>query len=109
MKNDSLCKRIEIGFTFLCKSSQKTNINTEAKFLMLSHAFDTLKLNRVEFLTDYLNETSRKAILRLGAKEEGVLRNHMVMPDNRIRDSVLYSIIKHEWPGVKQHLLYKLR
>ena len=68
-----------------------------------------IKLNRVEFLTDYLNETSRKAILRLGAKEEGILRNHMLMPDNRIRDSVIYSIIKNEWNGIKQHLLYKLR
>ena len=75
---------------------------------MLTHAFETLKLNRVEFLTDYHNTVSRNAILRLGAKQEGILRNHMVMPDARVRDSVLFSIIENEWPGVKQNLLYKL-
>jgi RimJ/RimL family protein N-acetyltransferase len=101
-------KRIEIGYTFLGKRWQKTRINTEAKLLMLSHAFEVLKLNRVELLTDYLNHTSRNAILRLGAKEEGVLRNHMVMPDGRVRDSVLYSIIENEWQGVRQHLQSKL-
>jgi RimJ/RimL family protein N-acetyltransferase len=108
MKANLPYKRVEIGYTFLGKSWQRTRINTEAKLLMLTHAFESLGLNRVEFLTDYLNSTSRKAILRLGAKEEGVLRNHMVMPDGRIRDSVVYSIIKNEWPGVKQHLSYKL-
>ena len=101
-------KRVEIGSTFLGKSAQKTKINTEAKLLMLTHAFETLKLNRVEFLTDYHNTVSRNAILRLGAKQEGILRNHMVMPDARVRDSVLFSIIENEWPGVKQNLLYKL-
>ena len=108
MNADSPNLSIEIGFTFLGKSWQKTRINTEAKLLMLSHAFETLELNRVEFLTDYLNSESRKAILRLGAKEEGILRSHMVMPDGRIRDSVLYSIVKHEWSGIKQHLSSKL-
>lgn len=108
MKANLPNKRVEIGFTFLGQSWQKTKINTEAKLLMLSHAFETMELNRVELLTDYLNTNSRNAILRLGAKEEGILRNHMVMPDGRIRDSVIYSIIKNEWPGVKQHLLYKI-
>jgi len=108
MKANLPNKRIEIGFTFLGKSWQKTRINTEAKLLMLSHAFETLALNRVELLTDYLNNTSRQAILRLGAKEEGILRNHMIMPDGRVRDSVLYSIIENEWPGIKQHLSRKL-
>jgi RimJ/RimL family protein N-acetyltransferase len=108
MKANLPNKRVEIGFTFLGKSWQKTNINTEAKLLMLTHAFETMELNRVELLTDYLNTNSRNAILRLGAKEEGILRNHMVMPDGRVRDSVIFSIIKNEWPGVKQHLLYKL-
>ncbi|VAW48629.1 Acetyltransferase, GNAT family [hydrothermal vent metagenome] len=108
MKSNTPNKRIEIGFTFLGKSWQRTRINTEAKLLMLSHAFENLKLNRVEFLTDYLNNRSRQAILRLGAKEEGILRNHMIMPDGRVRDSVLYSIIENEWPGVKQHLTWKL-
>ena len=101
-------QRVEIGFTFLGKTWQSSPINTEAKLLMLTHAFETLGLNRVEFMTDYLNTTSRQAILPLGAKEEGVLRNHMVMPNGRVRDSVVFSIIKNEWPGVKQKLEYKL-
>lgn len=108
MKANLPNKRVEIGFTFIAKSFQKTKINTEVKLLMLTHAFEGLDLHRVEFLTDYLNVESRKAILRLGAKEEGILRNHMVMPDGRIRDSVLFSIIKNEWEGVKQNLQYKL-
>jgi N-acetyltransferase len=108
MKANLPNKRAEIGFTFLGKSWQKTRINTEAKLLMLSHAFETMGLNRIELLTDYLNTRSRNAILRLGAKEEGILRNHMVMPDGRVRDSVIYSIINHEWAGVKQHLNFKL-
>ncbi len=101
-------KCIEIGFTFLGRSWQKTRINTEAKLLMLEHAFDTLGLNRVELITDYLNTRSRQAILRLGAKEEGILRSHRVMPNGRVRDSVMHSITHYEWPGVKQNLLYKL-
>ena len=108
MKANLPNKRVEIGFTFIAKSYQKTMINTEAKLLMLTHAFETLQLNRIEFLTDYLNNTSRNAILRLGAKEEGILRNHMVMPDGRVRDSVLFSITNNEWAGVKQNLSYKL-
>ena len=75
---------------------------------MLEYAFEALKLNRVEFLTDYLNQRSRNAILRLGAKQEGVLRSHVIMPNGRVRDSVLFSIIQNEWPGVKQHLTAKL-
>ena len=102
-------KRVEIGFTFLGKTWQRSPINTEAKLLMLTHAFESLQLNRVEFMTDYLNTSSRQAILRLGAKEEGVRRNHMVMPNGRVRDSVVFSILKNEWPGVKQNLEYKLR
>lgn len=101
-------RRVEIGYTFLGARWQKTRVNTAAKRLMLAHAFETLELNRVEFATDYLNFASRAALLRLGAKEEGILRNHMVMPDGRIRDSVLFSIIRHEWPGVKLHLGHRL-
>ena len=108
MKANIANKRVEIGFTFLGASWQRTPINTEAKFLMLNHAFETLNLNRVELITDYLNNASRNAILRLGAKEEGLLRSHMVMPNGRLRDSVLYSIVKHEWAGIKQHLAFKL-
>ena len=101
-------KRLEIGFTFLAQSRQKTRINTETKYLLLTHAFEMLQLNRVELITDYLNHASRNAILRLGAKEEGIMRSHMIMPNGRVRDSVLYSIIKNEWPGVKQNLEFKL-
>ena len=101
-------KSVEIGYTFLAQSWQRTAANTEAKLLMLNHAFETLGLNRVEFLTDFLNAKSRTAIARLGAKEEGVLRSHMVMPDGRVRDSVIFSIIKNEWPGVQQNLRSKL-
>lgn len=108
MDADMQSLRVEIGYTFLGRQWQKTRINTEAKLLMLSHAFDHLKLNRVAFLTDFLNTTSRKAILGLGAKEEGLLRNHKIMPSGRVRDSVIFSIIGNEWPGVKEHLLWKL-
>ena len=108
MKANLPHKCVEIGYTFLGKSWQKTIINTEAKYLLLNHAFETLDLNRVELKTDYLNQQSRSAILRLGAKEEGVMRSHMIMPDGRLRDSVFYSIVKHEWLGIKQHLEFKL-
>jgi len=108
MKANFPNKRVEIGFTFLGESWQKTSVNTEAKLLMLSHAFETMQFNRVELITDYLNTKSRNAILRLGAKEEGILRSHMIMPNGRVRDSVLYSIVKHEWEGVKQNLRDKL-
>lgn len=108
MKANLANKRVEIGFTFIAKSYQKTMINTEAKLLMLTHAFEVMGLNRVEFITDYLNNASRNAILRLGAKEEGIMRNHMIMPDGRVRDSVLFSITNYDWSGVKQNLSYKL-
>jgi RimJ/RimL family protein N-acetyltransferase len=108
MKANLPHKRVEIGFTFLGQKFQKTRINTEAKLLMLTQAFEVYDLNRVEFLTDYFNNASRNAILRLGAKQEGILRNHMVMPDGRVRDSVVFSIIKNEWLGVKQNLQDKL-
>jgi RimJ/RimL family protein N-acetyltransferase len=108
MKTQLANKRLEIGFTFIAKSYQKTMINTEAKLLMLTHAFDGMALNRVEFITDYLNNASRNAILRLGAKQEGIMRNHMIMPDGRVRDSVLFSITNYDWAGIKQNLSYKL-
>jgi RimJ/RimL family protein N-acetyltransferase len=108
MKANLPNKRIEIGFTFIAKSYQKTKINTDAKLLMLSYAFEVLHLNRVELITDYLNDASRNAILRLGAKQEGILRNHMIMPDGRVRDSVLFSITNYDWAGIKQNLRFKL-
>jgi len=83
---------------------KRIGVNTEAKLLLLTHAFERLRCIRVEFVTDVLNQQSRTAILRLGAKQEGVLRNHMVMPSGRYRDSVCFSIIESEWPKVKARL-----
>ena len=101
-------RRVEVGYTFLGQSYQRTAINTETRLLMFSHAFESLEFIRVGFFIDYLNHNSRSAMLRLGAKEEGILRNHMIMPDGRTRDSVVFSIIQNEWQGVKQNLNYKL-
>ena len=102
-------RRLEIGSTWLAASAQRTAVNTEAKLLLLTHAFDVLGFLRVEFLTDVLNEQSRAAILRLGATQEGILRHHMVMPDGRHRDSVCYSIIRPEWPDIRLGLEAMLR
>jgi RimJ/RimL family protein N-acetyltransferase len=101
-------RRVEIGFTFLAQRWQRSYVNTEAKYLMLRHAFEEWGCNRVEFITDVLNTKSRQAILRLGAKEEGVMRNHMIMRDGRIRDSVRYSLIQSEWPAVRSGLEAKI-
>ncbi|MET9487729.1 GNAT family protein [Nocardia sp. NPDC006630] len=101
-------RRAEIGATFIGKSWQRTPVNTEAKLLMLTHAFDVEALNRIEFLTDARNETSRAAIARLGATQEGILRSHMVMRDGWIRDSVLFSITATEWPTLKPRLADRL-
>lgn len=100
--------RAEIGFTFIGQSWQRSHVNTEAKYLMLCHAFEHWGCNRVEFLTDFLNAKSRAAIARLGAQQEGVLRNHMVMREGRVRDSVIFSITGAEWPAVKRALEEKL-
>jgi N-acetyltransferase len=100
--------RVAIGYTWISKSVQRTAVNTESKLLMLAHAFEHWQCNRVELLTDVLNRQSQTAILRLGAKEEGILRSHMIMPDGRVRDSVCFSIIKAEWPAVKSSLESKL-
>jgi len=97
-------RRVEIGFTFIAQRWQRSYVNTEAKYLMLRHAFEEWGCNRVEFITDVLNSKSRQAILRLGAREEGVLRQHMIMRDGRIRDSALYSVLQSEWPGVRSGL-----
>lgn len=102
-------KRVEIGATFIAKSWQRTYINTEAKYLMLCHAFGHWGCNRVELLTDELNTASRNAIQRLGAHKEATLRSHMVMRDGRIRNSILYSIVAAEWPQVKSALAAKLK
>ena len=102
-------RKAAIGYTWLAKSAQRTPINTEAKLLLLTHAFETWKLVRVELITDVRNEQSRAAILRLGAKQEGILRKHLILPSGRIRDSVVFSILDDEWPMVKQHLSRKIQ
>jgi len=94
-------KRLEIGWTWIAPAWQRTYVNTETKYLMLRHAFETLGCNRVEFKTDSLNEKSRIALAGIGAKEEGVFRNHMVMPGGRLRHSVYFSVIDSEWQEVK--------
>ena len=102
-------RRLEIGYTFVAPSHQRTAINTEAKYLMMRHAFEVLDVNRVEFKTDALNAKSRAALLRIGAKEEGTLRGHAITDGGRIRDSVYYSVLASEWPAVRAALEAKLR
>ena len=106
---DPVHRRVEIGWTWIGRPWQRTAINTEAKYLMLRHAFETLGCIRVELKTDSLNERSRKAILRIGAQEEGTFRNHMITASGRIRHTVYYSIVDSEWPAVKVSLEKKLR
>ncbi len=97
-------RRLEIGWTWVAPAWQRTGANREAKLLMLGHAFDTLGCRRVEFKTDSLNEPSRTALLGVGAQFEGIFRNHMVMPDGRLRHSAYYSVIDEEWPAVRAGL-----
>jgi N-acetyltransferase len=101
-------RRLEIGFTWLSPRWQRSALNTEAKLLLMRHAFDALGALRVEFKTDSLNERSRAALLGIGATEEGTLRNHMVTYTGRRRHSVYYSVIEEEWPRVRQHLEARL-
>ncbi|HMB57626.1 MAG TPA: GNAT family N-acetyltransferase [Arenimonas sp.] len=101
-------RRVEIGWTWYAARVQRTALNTEAKLLLLTHAFETLGAIAVEFRTSWFNHRSRTAIARLGAKQDGVLRNHMIMPDGTRRDTVVFSIIDSEWPAVRKHLQYKL-
>ena len=96
--------RVEIGWTWIGQPWQRTPLNTETKFLMLQHAFEVWHCIRVEFKTDALNTRSRAAIARLGAKEEGIFRHHMITESGRLRDSVYFSIIDDDWPDVKAHL-----
>ena len=102
-------RKVEIGSTWIAPPWQRTIVNTEAKFLMLQHAFEVWKCLRVELKTDAMNQRSRNAILRLGAKEEGTLRKHLVTWNGRQRDSVYFSILDTEWPEVKASLQAKLR
>ncbi len=101
-------RRVEIGWTWLGRSWQRTAANTEAKYLLLRHAFETLGCIRVELKTDALNERSRAAIRRIGAREEGILRSHMITAGGRVRDTVYYSILDREWPQVKKDLESRL-
>jgi RimJ/RimL family protein N-acetyltransferase len=101
---DKANRRLEIGWTWLAPAYQRTGSNTEAKLLMLTHAFEVLGANRVEFKTDALNAASRAAIARIGATEEGTFRKHLVTQSGRVRDSVYFSIIDVEWPSVKARL-----
>ncbi|MFA9440241.1 GNAT family N-acetyltransferase [Uliginosibacterium sp. sgz301328] len=102
-------RKLEIGHTWLAASAQRTGINTEAKFLLLTHAFEALDCVRVQFTTDELNARSRAAILRLGAMQEGIVRHERIMPDGRKRNSVRFSIIDTEWPAVKAGLQDRLQ
>ena len=102
-------RRVEIGWTWLGRAWQRTPVNTEAKLLMLAHAFECWGCIRVEFKTDALNQASRAAIVRLGAREEGVFRKHMITESGRRRDTVYYSIVDEEWPALKARLEARLR
>jgi RimJ/RimL family protein N-acetyltransferase len=104
MNIDRVNRRVEIGSTWIAPPWQRTGVNTEAKYLMLRHAFEVWKCMRVELKTDALNQKSRSAILRIGAREEGTLRRHLVTWTGRVRDTVYFSILDNEWPEVKARL-----
>jgi RimJ/RimL family protein N-acetyltransferase len=106
---DRVHHRVEIGWTWVAQRWQRTAVNTEAKYLLLRHAFETLGCMRVELKTDSLNAKSRAAILRIGAREEGTFRNHMVTASGRIRHTVYFSIIASEWPEVRSRLESRLK
>jgi N-acetyltransferase len=108
MNIDRANRHVEIGATWIGRPWQRTVVNTEAKYLMLRHAFERLGCIRVELKTDELNQQSRNAILRIGASQEGIFRNHIVCADGRLRTSVWFSIIDTEWPRVKSALVQKL-
>ncbi|MGM8936158.1 GNAT family N-acetyltransferase [Pseudomonas neustonica] len=105
---DQANRRAMIGFTWYANAAKRTPINTESKLLLLTTLFEQAQAIAVEFRTHYFNQASRAAIERLGAKQDGILRNHQIMPDGSYRDTVVYSIIASEWPAVKSNLLSKL-
>jgi len=108
MNIDANHRRVEIGSTWYARSAQRTPLNTECKLMLLTHAFETLDCIAVEFRTAFFNYASRRAIERLGAKQDGILRNHQRYADGSLRDTVVFSIVAHEWPAVKRHLEFKL-
>ena len=105
---DAEHRRLEIGYTWNARSAQRTGTNAESKLLLLGHAFDVLGCIAVELRTHWMNQQSRAAIARLGAKQDGVLRNHAVMPDGSLRDTVVYSVLDTEWPAVRAGLRHRL-
>jgi len=105
---DATNRRLEIGHTWYAQRVQRTAVNTECKLLLLTHAFEALGCIAVEFRTSSFNFRSREAIARLGAKQDGILRNHQILPDGTLRDTVVFSIIASEWPAVKRHLAFRL-
>ena len=108
MNIDTNNRRVEIGSTWYARSAQRTPLNTECKLVLLTHAFETLGCIAVEFRTSFFNHASRRAIERLGAKQDGILRSHQRHSDGSLRDTCVYSILAHEWPAVKRHLEFKL-
>jgi N-acetyltransferase len=108
MNIDAHNRRVEIGSTWYAKSAQRTPLNTECKLMLLAHAFETLDCIAVEFRTGFFNFASRRAIERLGAKQDGILRSHQFYADGSLRDTVVFSIVAQEWPAVKRHLEFKL-
>jgi RimJ/RimL family protein N-acetyltransferase len=108
MNVDAVHRRVEIGSTWYARRVQRSALNTQCKLLLLSHAFETLDCIAVEFRTHFFNHPSRRGIERLGAKLDGILRNHQIAPNGTLRDTAVYSIISSEWPTVKAHLGYQL-
>jgi RimJ/RimL family protein N-acetyltransferase len=108
MNVDATNQRVEIGSTWYAKRVQRTPLNTQCKLLLLQHAFEAIDCIAVEFRTHFFNHQSRRAIERLGARQDGVLRNHQIAPNGTLRDTVVFSIIATEWPTVKAHLTYQL-
>lgn len=108
MNVDAANRRVEIGSTWYAKRVQRTPLNTQCKLMLLTHAFETLDCIAVEFRTHFFNHASRRGIERLGAKQDGILRNHQIAPNGTLRDTVVYSILASEWPTVKAHLTYQL-
>ena len=109
MNVDAANRRVEIGSTWYAQRVQRSALNTECKLMLLRHAFDTLGCHAVEFRTHWFNQASRRAIERLGAKLDGVLRSHQIAPNGSLRDTCVYSIVAHEWPAVQAHLSFQLQ
>jgi len=108
MNVDAPNRRVEIGSTWYAKRVQRTPLNTQCKLMLLTHAFEKLDCIAVEFRTHFFNHQSRRGIERLGAKQDGILRNHSISPNGTLRDTVVFSIIASEWPTAKAHLTYQL-